>query len=305
GQRALALAGVLGQCRPPPAYERGQTTSLQSTIRATPMETLFHPADVAALRARPHPDRIPMSPHCAAAINSVKAAAAAARCSEPAPLSNLEYLPPPTSTAPEAGPGLQAKRPDSAASLTETIAKILQIDPSSVFSSLYRAGVGALAATSSGPAPTAWRSAPQVRSPKPPWPQTWGKTTTGTTGAVGAGSGAGAARDGADNKIDRRKFKIDSAIQSSRPAVKTAHQIAQLTARLRLRHGRKARSCQGPLGYGSAPSWSLRQGQGQGHGHGRPKDLPRAGREVPETVRGLLAPPASAPTLGLDQQEER
>ncbi|XP_026278931.2 uncharacterized protein LOC113206872 isoform X2 [Frankliniella occidentalis] len=291
------------------------------------METLFDPADVAALR--PHVERIPMSPHCAAAINSVKAA----QPREPTPLSNLEYLPP-----------LPDRRPSSTASLTEAIARILQIDPSSVatspgrtvvtqsrpapagssqlheqaqptpsgagpaqvddapaLSSLYRPTVSSGGAASTA-ARSAWRSVPQVRTPRPTLMQRESGSTAGGTGASGAvGLRAAHARRGADSKLDSRTFKITSTMQTVRPTVKTATQIAQLTARLRLRHGCKPRTIQNPVS-NDCTQWSLPHiDRSPAYGHPQPEPSCRD-REVPVSA---LAPPASVPTLSLERQQDR
>ncbi|XP_052123674.1 uncharacterized protein LOC113206872 isoform X1 [Frankliniella occidentalis] len=339
------------------------------------METLFDPADVAALR--PHVERIPMSPHCAAAINSVKAA----QPREPTPLSNLEYLPP-----------LPDRRPSSTASLTEAIARILQIDPSSVatspgrtvvtqsrpapagssqlheqaqptpsgagpaqvddapaLSSLYRPTVSSGGAASTA-ARSAWRSVPQVRTPRPTLMQRESGSTAGGTGASGAvGLRAAHARRGADSKVQRvnppagsvnksgahvgrkalwkgragrahygahhqgaevrrerdqldsRTFKITSTMQTVRPTVKTATQIAQLTARLRLRHGCKPRTIQNPVS-NDCTQWSLPHiDRSPAYGHPQPEPSCRD-REVPVSA---LAPPASVPTLSLERQQDR
>ena len=78
------------------------------------METLFDPGELAALRRTV--DRMPMPTSCAAAMDAAKSAG-----EEESPLFNLEYRPPPVDV-------LAERRPSTAGSLTEAVAKILEID---------------------------------------------------------------------------------------------------------------------------------------------------------------------------------
>ncbi|XP_034237544.1 uncharacterized protein LOC117643015 [Thrips palmi] len=183
------------------------------------METLYDPADVATL-LRPAVDRIPMSAYCAAALDSVKTAAR----EEPLPLSNLEYRQSSAAMLTDRRPSSAA----SAASLTEAIASILQIDGREAASARSNASTGAVRKASG-------RSVREKGKQRSLLQTCALAASTPCTASCRTPALAG---ETPQEKLSSRALKISSTMQAIRPAVKTAVQIAQLTARLRERHCR-------------------------------------------------------------------